>query len=65
MEGNDIDQSWRKSSYSGNGGGSCVEVGSMPGVVAIRDTKQDGDAGRVVLNIPASAWRKFIVSVKR
>jgi len=25
-----IDQRWRKSSYSGNGGGSCVEVGQAP-----------------------------------
>jgi len=36
----EIELSWRKSSYSGNGGGSCVEVGTgLPGKVAIRDTK--------------------------
>ncbi|HEX4831341.1 MAG TPA: DUF397 domain-containing protein [Trebonia sp.] len=26
----DLSPAWRKSSYSGNGGGSCVEVGSLP-----------------------------------
>ena len=25
-----LDPRWRKSSYSGNGGGSCVEVGAIP-----------------------------------
>jgi hypothetical protein len=25
-----VDPSWRKSSYSGNGGVSCVEVGAIP-----------------------------------
>jgi hypothetical protein len=25
-----VDPGWRKSSYSGNGGTSCVEVGSIP-----------------------------------
>jgi hypothetical protein len=31
---------WRKSSYSGNGGGNCVEVArNIPHVVAVRDSK--------------------------
>lgn len=30
---------WRKSSYSGGEGGSCVEVGDAAPTVAIRDTK--------------------------
>ena len=31
---------WRKSSYSGNGGGNCVEVASnLPDGVAVRDSK--------------------------
>jgi hypothetical protein len=34
------DLHWRKSSYSGNGGASCVEVASnLPGMVAVRDSK--------------------------
>ena len=40
---------WRKSSYSSNGGGSCVEVGTgLPGKVAIRDTKRHEDGVHVV-----------------
>jgi Domain of unknown function (DUF397) len=31
---------WRKSTYSGNNGGNCVEIArNLPGVVAIRDSK--------------------------
>jgi hypothetical protein len=31
---------WRKASLSGNNGGNCVEVAtSLPGAVAIRDSK--------------------------
>jgi hypothetical protein len=31
---------WLKSSYSGANGGNCVEVASnLPGVVAVRDSK--------------------------
>jgi hypothetical protein len=31
---------WRKSSYSGTNGGACVEVArNLPGVVAVRDSK--------------------------
>jgi len=36
MEGTDLN--WRKSSYSGNGGGECVEIGASPGAVVVRDT---------------------------
>jgi Domain of unknown function (DUF397) len=57
-----IDQRWRKSSYSGNGGGNCVEVASnMPGVVAVRDSKNpDGP----VLTVETAGWREFIADVK-
>ncbi|MFJ4487155.1 DUF397 domain-containing protein [Streptomyces longwoodensis] len=30
---------WRKSSYSGNTGGDCVEVADTPTHVAVRDSK--------------------------
>jgi Domain of unknown function (DUF397) len=40
--------SWRKSSFSGNGG-NCVEVGTgVPGKIAIRDTKRREDGVHVV-----------------
>lgn len=48
---------WRKSSYSSNGG-NCVEVArNVPGVVAVRDSKDpDGPA----LVFTAQEWRAFI-----
>jgi hypothetical protein len=48
---------WRKSSYSTNGG-NCVEVArNLPGVVAVRDSKNpDGPA--LVLTI--GQWRAFV-----
>ncbi|MDX3535173.1 DUF397 domain-containing protein [Streptomyces sp. MB09-01] len=30
---------WRKSSYSGDTGGQCVEVAAQPALVAVRDSK--------------------------
>ena len=30
---------WRKSSYSGDTGGDCIEVAPLDGIVAIRDSK--------------------------
>ncbi|MFJ3965427.1 DUF397 domain-containing protein [Streptomyces sp. NPDC090036] len=33
---------WRKSSYSGNTGGECVEVAAQPGQIAVRDSKNPG-----------------------
>jgi hypothetical protein len=56
-----IDLRWRKSSYSGNGGGNCVEVG-VGGRVMVRDSQ---DRAGTVLRFPPSAWRKFADQVKR
>lgn len=53
---------WRKSSYSGNNGGNCVEVGDAGLAVAVRDTKQHGD-GPVLAFTPA-AWRTFTRTLK-
>jgi hypothetical protein len=47
---------WRKSSYSGNDGGNCVEVAAS-GLVLVRDTK---DRAGAVLPLSAAAWRTFI-----
>jgi hypothetical protein len=54
---------WRKSSYSGNGGGNCVEVGTAAHTIAVRDTKQDG-AGPV-LRFSLAAWRRFAGHLRR
>jgi hypothetical protein len=57
-----IEPCWRKSSYSGNGGGDCVEVArNLPGVVAVRDSK---DPHGPVLTIESAGWREFITGVR-
>jgi hypothetical protein len=57
-----IEPSWRKSSYSGNGGGDCVEVATnLPGIVAIRDSKNpDGP----VLTVSRDEWASFITRLR-
>ncbi|GGL31100.1 DUF397 domain-containing protein [Planomonospora parontospora] len=53
---------WRKSSRSGDSGGQCVEVAdNLPGVVAVRDSK-DPD-GPKLLFTPAQ-WRAFVGGIK-
>jgi hypothetical protein len=47
---------WRKSSYSGTNGGSCVEAADMGDRILIRDTT---DRGGVVLSISPDAWLRF------
>jgi hypothetical protein len=49
---------WRKSSYSGTNGGNCVEVaGNLPGIVAVRDSKNpDGPT----LAFTTDEWRAFL-----
>jgi Domain of unknown function (DUF397) len=54
---------WRKSSYSGGNGGQCVEVArNLPGVVAVRDSK---DPDGPCLVVTAGAWRAFTDGVRR
>ncbi len=52
---------WHKSSYSGTHG-NCVEVArNLPGVVAVRDSKNpDGPK----LLIPHIAWQAFVLQLK-
>jgi Domain of unknown function (DUF397) len=53
---------WRKASYSTTNGGACVEVAAnLPGIVAVRDSK---DAGGPALGFGAVQWAAFTVSVK-
>jgi hypothetical protein len=57
-----VDLRWRKSSYSGNGGGNCVEVASnLPGVVAVRDSK-DREGPR--LAVSDQTWSAFVRGIK-
>ncbi|MEV0330091.1 DUF397 domain-containing protein [Micromonospora echinospora] len=51
---------WRKSTRSGNNGGSCVEVArNLPGVVAVRDSK---DRSGPALTFAPTAWAAFVTS---
>ena len=53
---------WRKSSFSGGNGGGCVEVArNLPGVVAVRDTK-NRDGGMLIFT--DAEWAAFIGGVK-
>lgn len=53
---------WRKSTRSGNGGNSCVEVAkNLPGVVGVRDSK---DRSGPALAFGPEAWTTFLVGVK-
>jgi hypothetical protein len=54
------DMSWRKSSYSGNGGGECVEVANADRVL-VRDSR---DQTGPVLAFTPEAWTAFTVAVK-
>ncbi|PWR06563.1 DUF397 domain-containing protein [Micromonospora acroterricola] len=52
---------WRKSSRSSGNGGDCVEVAdNLPGVVAVRDSKNP--SGPALTFTPA-AWRTFVGQV--
>jgi hypothetical protein len=55
------DVSWRKSSYSGDNGGACVEVGTAGRAVAVRDSK-DPDGSRLIF--AADKWQAFAGDVK-
>ncbi|MFG2054462.1 DUF397 domain-containing protein [Micromonospora sp. NPDC048930] len=52
---------WRKSTKSENNGGDCVEVAdNLPGVVAVRDSK---DPTGPVLAFTPSAWQAFVADI--
>ncbi|MFE6226924.1 DUF397 domain-containing protein [Streptomyces sp. NPDC057854] len=57
---------WVASSYSGNGGGNCVEwapsVAAVSGLVPVRDSKApEGPA----LIFPAGKWDTFVKHITR
>ena len=52
---------WRKSSYSSNGGATCVEAAMVGAVVAVRDsTDPDGPK----LAFTGREWDAFLTRVK-
>ena len=53
---------WRKASYSGTNGGGCVEVArNLPGVVAVRDSK---DPNGPALILSADQWTGFVARIR-
>jgi hypothetical protein len=53
---------WRKSSYSGANGGNCVEVArNLPGLVAVRDSK---DPHGPALTMSLQTWSAFTAEIK-
>jgi hypothetical protein len=52
---------WRKSSRSAQGGDECVEVAELPGMIAVRDSK---DPHGSVLAFGTSAFQIFVVAAR-
>ncbi|KPC88166.1 toxin-antitoxin system, toxin component [Streptomyces sp. NRRL WC-3753] len=48
---------WRKSSYSSEEGGECIEVAIRPATVHVRDSK---DTARAALAVEPTAWAAFV-----
>jgi hypothetical protein len=54
---------WRKSSYSNQDGGECVEVSDdLAAVVPVRDSKSPHGP---VITFAADGWTSFVSAVKR
>ncbi|MEU9802627.1 DUF397 domain-containing protein [Streptomyces sp. NPDC051000] len=54
--------SWRKSTYSSDDGGDCLEVADrVPGVIPVRDSKDP--VGPVIL-VGNAAWSAFVRHVR-
>ena len=60
MEGNRA-VTWRKSTYSGNNGGQCVEVGNTAHLIAVRDS-MDPDGAHLAFG--REAWEASAASLK-
>ncbi|MGW9048040.1 DUF397 domain-containing protein [Streptomyces lydicus] len=53
---------WRKSSYSNQDGGECIEIAeNHPALVPVRDSKNPHGPALV---FPAAAWSAFVGAVK-
>jgi hypothetical protein len=53
---------WRKASYSGDNGGACVEVArNLPGVVAVRDSKNPAGPALVFTQ---DEWAAFTAALR-
>ena len=57
-----VNPSWRKSSYSDNGGAGCIEAAHVPGAVLVRDTTQHGTGP--VLRVTPHDWSRFTARLR-
>jgi hypothetical protein len=55
-----MESNWRKSSYSGDNGGACVEVASAEAIL-VRDTT---DRRGPMLTFTTNAWRSFTETIR-
>jgi hypothetical protein len=55
-----MESDWRKSSYSGDNGGACVEVATADAVL-VRDTT---DRRGPIVTFTADVWRAFLATIK-
>lgn len=61
MESASVGELFRKSSYSDNGEGNCVELGQVQNAIFVRDTK---DRSRGSLKFPPRAWTAFTATLR-
>jgi hypothetical protein len=52
---------WRKSSYSGDTGGECVEIAAVSPSIAVRDSKNPEGP---MLTFDAATWAEFTSVIK-
>ena len=52
---------WRKSTFSNDNGGDCVELASGDGTILVRDTM---DRRGPVLTVGTAAWEAFTASLR-
>jgi hypothetical protein len=48
---------WRKSSYSGDQGGECVEIAETPATIAVRDSKNPAGP---ILTLEPAVFSRFL-----
>ncbi|MBC6461184.1 DUF397 domain-containing protein [Actinomadura sp. HBU206391] len=53
---------WRKATRSTDNGGDCVEIAGLPGVIAVRDSKNPGGPALV---FGRAAFRAFAAQLKQ
>jgi hypothetical protein len=55
------DPTWRKSTYSSDQGGNCIEVADLEGARAVRDSKNRAGS---VLTFTVAQWSAFTAGVQ-